>query len=218
VTLAQDNAALPAFQRVVIDEHPPHMPYYKMVGDLNGDGRADIVVTPSKLKGERYRISWFEAAADPARRWTEHIIVPDIECVIHALALGDFNHDGALDIAYAEMHQGSDPDEVIVLFNFDRGTRWEKQVLDTNGSHDIRAADVDGDGDLDLVGANHADVFPVVIWENQLVVKSRSDCVARPGSTRSVFACIPARKRNVSAGRLKCRSAVPVLTRWTLDD
>lgn len=137
--------------------------------DINGDGRPDIVVTPSELKGERYKISWFEApAGDKSQPWKEHVVVPDIECVIHALALGDFNQDGLLDIAYAEMHQGEDPDEVVVMFNTDRGARWNKLVVDREGSHDIVAADVTGDGALDFVGANHADVHPVVVWENQL--------------------------------------------------
>jgi hypothetical protein len=92
----------------------------------------------------------------------------EVECVVHSLALGDFNNNGALDVAYAEMHQGEDPDEVVVMFNFQGGTRWEKRVIDTEGSHGIVAADLNGDGALDLVGANHDGVHPVVIWENQI--------------------------------------------------
>ena len=42
------------------------------VGDINGDGRPDIVLTPAELKGEKYKISWFEGpvgekAARPGR-------------------------------------------------------------------------------------------------------------------------------------------------------
>ena len=136
-------------------------------GDVNNDGRLDIVLTPSELKGERHRIAWFEAPeGDQAGPWTEHVIIDPIECVVHAQGLGDFNRDGLLDVAYAEMHQGQDPDEVCVAINSGRGRSWRKHVLATEGSHDIVVADLDGDGDPDIVGANHAGTHPVELWEN----------------------------------------------------
>ncbi|WP_303800162.1 VCBS repeat-containing protein [Alicyclobacillus macrosporangiidus] len=140
------------------------------VGDISGDGRPDIVLTPAELKGERYRISWFEApAGEKTAAWKEHILVPQIECVIHSLGLGDFNRDGKLDLAYAKMHQGEPPNEVCAMLNLGGGQSWEKIVLSTAGSHDIVVADLDGDGDLDIVGANHAGVHPLEMWENLLI-------------------------------------------------
>jgi hypothetical protein len=138
------------------------------VADINKDGRLDIVLTPAELRGERYKVAWYEAPENPQKQaWREHVIVPDIEAVIHSLGLGDFDLDGDTDVAIAEMHQGDDPDEVSLFLNSDRGANWRQQVLSEDGSHDIAIGDLGADGDLDIVGSNHSGDFqPVELWEN----------------------------------------------------
>jgi hypothetical protein len=138
------------------------------VADINGDGRQDVVLSPSELKGDWYRLSWFEAPADPKQGdWAEHVMVDRIECVIHGLATADFDGDGSLDVATSEMHQGEDPDEVAVFLNRGQGLNWDKQVLSTRGSHCIQAGDIGSDRDMDLMGANWSGPFqPVELWEN----------------------------------------------------
>jgi len=138
--------------------------------DINRDGRPDIVLTPSELKGETYKIAWYEAPSDPRTAdWAEHVVIRSIECVIHSLGTGDMDGDGDIDLVIAEMHQGTDPDEVCVLLNEGRGETWRKQVISTRGSHDIVVADIDNDGDLDIIGANHAGPYhPLELWRNLL--------------------------------------------------
>ena len=139
--------------------------------DINDDGLLDVVLTPSELKGNFYKISWFEAPPDPKNGdWTEHIIEESVECVIHSLETADMNGDGRIDIVTAEMHQGDDPDEVTIYINLGNGISWKKQILSTKGSHYTRIADIENDGDMDIIGANHAgDYQPIELWENKTI-------------------------------------------------
>ncbi len=136
------------------------------VADFNNDRRMDIILTPSELKGQFYRISWFEQPIDPINdSWPEHALADSIDCVIHGVAAGDFNEDNAMDIAYSKMHQGLDPDEVVVLMNLGKGANWNKIVLSEKGSHSIEAADINGDGLPDIFGANWSGKYqPVELW------------------------------------------------------
>ncbi len=136
------------------------------VADLNKDGKKDIILAPSELAGSYYRLSWFEAPVNPGtNNWSEHIILDSLECVLHSLAIGDLNKDALMDIVYAEMHQGENPDEVVILINQENGQSWDKIILSDKGSHGIQVADINNDNKLDIFGANwSSDYQPVELW------------------------------------------------------
>jgi len=140
-------------------------------GDVDGDGRIDVVLSPSESAGGSYRISWFAAPADPGELWQEHPIDDPVESVHHFVGAADLDGDGDLDVATAEMHQGADPDEVRIYWNGGGGAVWTPQVLAGTGSHSMRLADVDGDGDIDLFGANWSGPHQTVeLWRNRTAI------------------------------------------------
>ena len=144
-----------------------HPNAFVAAADLNGDGRRDVVLTPSELAGQSYRIAWYEAPVDPTSGdWPEHVIESDVEAVHHFVGAADFTGDGAPDVATAEMHQGSDPDEVKVFVNSGAGQSWTKVVVAATGSHSMRIVDANADGFPDLFGANHVGQL-VELWTNR---------------------------------------------------
>lgn len=137
------------------------------VGDLNGDGRLEIVLSPSEGTG---RLSWFEAPADPRQPgWREHVIEPRIDHA-HGLGVADMDGDGLADIVVAKMHQATPPQEVRVYRNQDKGRAWAKEVVSTQGSHNIVLVDIGSDGRMDIFGANWNDSSPtggaLELWRN----------------------------------------------------
>ena len=143
------------------------------LGDMNGDGREDILLSPSEAAGGSYRLSWFEAPPNRANTWPERVIADGLESVHHYVGAGDFDGDGEVDVATAEMHRGTNPNEVKIYYNEGNGQSWtKKEVLASSGCHSMRILDVDSDGDLDLFGANFdtsgsSNGAPIELWINR---------------------------------------------------
>ena len=171
-----------------------HGAAYVAIADIDGDRHLDVVLSPSEIAGDNYRISWFESPKDPKQSgWIEHLVDASVESVHHFVGAGDFDRDGDTDIVAAEMQQGSDPDEVKIYRN--DGNTFTKVVISAIGNHSMRVLDVDLDGDLDLFGANwesnQVDLFinqtppnplPLNAWQRRVIDGDR------PGQAVSIAA------------------------------
>jgi hypothetical protein len=134
-----------------------------------------IVVSPGDAGG---RVRWYECAGDPEKAgdWQGHDLL-DREVVHgHSLQLGDINRDGNLDIFIAEMakwkEKSAQPDHpnatAWILYGDGRGNFRQTELVKGQGWHEARLADLDGDGDLDLLNKPyHWETPRVDVWLNQ---------------------------------------------------
>jgi len=103
---------------------------------------------------------------------------------LHSCQLADFDKDGDLDIFTAQMH-ARPGQRVAILENRDiSANEWKPHILSTVGSHNAKVADVDGDGDPDIVGKNYDQDKRPRLWINCISSKTRLDSWQRQVVTR----------------------------------
>lgn len=129
-----------------------------IVIDLDRDGDNDLVMTENEIKGGR--IAWIENEDGKGNLWKLHLLPTNDTATrgaYHSLLVADFDNDGDPDIFSCEMEgiSGDKPPRWFIWENVGgRGETFREHViLDANlGSHLVVAGDIDGDGDLDLIG------------------------------------------------------------------
>jgi hypothetical protein len=106
---------------------------------------------------------WFEGP-----NWTPHDIDPDIQYP-HSLAIGDLDGDGDIDaVACSAVYDKQPASPTLAWYENDGQGRFKLHPIRTDqASYHVSLADMDGDGDLDILVAGQ--VSRNVVWyENKL--------------------------------------------------
>lgn len=138
-----------------------------IIHDFDGDGDNDIAWG----RGHRTGLYWLEQVREEAtpsdssatnRSWVMHVIDTSWSQA-HSLMLGDLDNDGHMELVAGKRflgHDGKDLGEYdplqVCAYQFDRDQKvWQRSVLSfgksTGCDLDPKLADLDGDGDLDVI-------------------------------------------------------------------
>lgn len=126
-----------------------------VIADVDGDGRNDIALVDSSDRGNTGRMLWFKNPGSLGGSWAMRTVTTWTGSgtggsVRHSeIAAGDINADGHQDLVARDTMYG-----VWVLIQaspFD-GTKWHtRKFISANPREGVALADIDKDGDLDIV-------------------------------------------------------------------
>jgi len=115
--------------------------------DVDGDGDLDVV------GGGRNQVRWWENASGDGEEWTEHVIEPDVggRYAIRDAFVADIDNDGDPDVVAAVMWPTFD----LLWWENEAGdgSTWIVRSVASGilGPETVHIADLDGDGDADVV-------------------------------------------------------------------
>ena len=151
-------------------------------GQLVEGGRPEVVLTVGDGWAPLVLYEWQRGT------WVPRVVLPEVDST-HSLRLVDFDRDGHLDIWAAEMRlDGGNPDaKNQILFGDGKGGFEPVVISEGIDLHESEIADLDGDGDLDVLGKPYNWEAPRLdVWINEgpepapIVFLSAIDAEFRP--------------------------------------
>ncbi len=125
-------------------------------GDIDYDGDIDLAA----YSADGHHAVWFENPADGSAFWLKHIIGESQEW-LDRIALVDVNNDGFWDIVSTEETQDWFYNARVYWFEAPadpKNGKWQRHIVDVLRSvNSMDVTDMDGDGDIDIVAAEHTD-------------------------------------------------------------
>ncbi len=128
-------------------------------GDVVEGGRPEVFLVVGDGRAPLIMYEWQEDS------WLAKTIVDTVQDG-HSIAVLDFNGDGFLDLFNAEMRLGNNPNAVTRILLGDGKGNFDDYIVHTGfGLHESRIADLDGDGDYDILGKPYTwDAPRLDIW------------------------------------------------------
>jgi len=134
-------------------------PYDSTVADLNNDGYPDIVF--SYFSDGNSFIFWGSKKMDYSQK-TE--LKTDFAT---CNSVSDLDNDGYLDIIFSCYKNGDNYNiNSYVYWGNSKNQYSERTQLPTRGAHGNSIADLNNDGNLDIIFSNHHDVNSIIYWGN----------------------------------------------------
>ena len=131
------------------------------VSDLDGDGKLEILAVHSDDETAQVRRRMIAFNYDGSYRWTSDDILDGVDVVqtagIFQIDQADLDHDGKPEIVVHHNGKGSQTpagvisEDLVTVFNNDGHIRWTRRVPGLPSQETLTIADIDLDGELEIV-------------------------------------------------------------------
>ncbi|GHA18788.1 hypothetical protein GCM10008090_30500 [Arenicella chitinivorans] len=141
------------------------------IGDIDGDGLNDVIIAPAEAfrNGGNAPLAWYKNPGNTSTaNWASNTIVNQTNNT-HTVKLGDIDNDGDLDVVTGTPWSNSASSIAVrVYYNNGQGGFGPAQtVVSGKGLYSGALFDIDGDGDLDIIGQNaYASTSKPYVYEN----------------------------------------------------